>query len=508
MNFAAIDFETANQSRASVCQTGVAIVRNGAVEDVQEWLVRPPTGLDNFNPRNVQVHRITPRMAANGILWGESAERLADLVGDLPVIAHNAPFDRSVYLAACERLALSPWDWKWYCTLEISQGHIPIPHHSLDQVAAHLGIDIRDRHQAGSDAHAAAEVLLKISQNSGIHQLRDLGLELPAPAHRNRRTRESEATSFIPAHVMSRYNRVSDLPKPSLSADPQHPLYGQHVVLSGKIGEHDRDHWIDQLAEVGAQPQLNITNKTTLVFIGADAGKSKASNAEKRRANGQPVLTIPGDRLIALLNHDQAVEFENDLESTGDVVKPAYVIPESQLPPAKTEGPAQSEPPTEQTARIHDTPTLSQPAAAVPMNAQPTFKGASSGEHDVLTFQQWSGPAGSLPSDLTLTMQHRGRKRRITTTKLNRNPTGLLKRLGAFVGIIFGSFILAAILTPLLGPTAPLIFLGGIFYSIIFLIRSARADRLRWQYWAGKPEPRKVLIVSEDAAYPPKRHRR
>lgn len=39
MNFVAIDFETANTTRASVCQAGVAIVRNGVVQDVQEWVV-------------------------------------------------------------------------------------------------------------------------------------------------------------------------------------------------------------------------------------------------------------------------------------------------------------------------------------------------------------------------------------------------------------------------------------------------------------------------------------
>ena len=32
-NFAAIDFETANNERTSVCSVGVVIVRNGAIVD-------------------------------------------------------------------------------------------------------------------------------------------------------------------------------------------------------------------------------------------------------------------------------------------------------------------------------------------------------------------------------------------------------------------------------------------------------------------------------------------
>ena len=42
-NFAAIDFETANYSRDSVCAIGVAFVRDGCVVDVQRHLIRPPT---------------------------------------------------------------------------------------------------------------------------------------------------------------------------------------------------------------------------------------------------------------------------------------------------------------------------------------------------------------------------------------------------------------------------------------------------------------------------------
>lgn len=40
-NFAAIDFETANQQRTSVCSVGIVIVRNGEIVDSYYSLIKP-----------------------------------------------------------------------------------------------------------------------------------------------------------------------------------------------------------------------------------------------------------------------------------------------------------------------------------------------------------------------------------------------------------------------------------------------------------------------------------
>ena len=40
-NFAAIDFETANGQRTSVCSVGIVIVRNGKIVDRIYSLIRP-----------------------------------------------------------------------------------------------------------------------------------------------------------------------------------------------------------------------------------------------------------------------------------------------------------------------------------------------------------------------------------------------------------------------------------------------------------------------------------
>ena len=41
LNFIAIDFETATGKRASVCEAGICVVKDGKVVETKSWLVRP-----------------------------------------------------------------------------------------------------------------------------------------------------------------------------------------------------------------------------------------------------------------------------------------------------------------------------------------------------------------------------------------------------------------------------------------------------------------------------------
>ena len=54
LNFIAIDFETAAESRASVCETGICVVRDGKVTETRSWLVRPVG--NRYCYWNTQVH--------------------------------------------------------------------------------------------------------------------------------------------------------------------------------------------------------------------------------------------------------------------------------------------------------------------------------------------------------------------------------------------------------------------------------------------------------------------
>ena len=58
LNFIAIDFETATGRRASVCEAGICVVRDGKVVETHSWLVRPQGNMYYY--WNTQIHGIHP----------------------------------------------------------------------------------------------------------------------------------------------------------------------------------------------------------------------------------------------------------------------------------------------------------------------------------------------------------------------------------------------------------------------------------------------------------------
>ena len=54
INFIAIDFETATGKRASICEAGICVVRDGEIVETRSWLVRPQGNMYSY--WNMQIH--------------------------------------------------------------------------------------------------------------------------------------------------------------------------------------------------------------------------------------------------------------------------------------------------------------------------------------------------------------------------------------------------------------------------------------------------------------------
>ena len=90
-DFAAIDFETANGERSSVCSVGVVVVRGGVVQDTFYSLIQPePNYYTWFCQR---VHGLGPSDTEHAEVFPKVWERVAPLIEGLPLVAHNSPFD-------------------------------------------------------------------------------------------------------------------------------------------------------------------------------------------------------------------------------------------------------------------------------------------------------------------------------------------------------------------------------------------------------------------------------
>ncbi|GEM_PF-281830 len=279
LDFVAVDMETANAQRASVCAVGIALVREGEVVATERLLVQPPTGMDSFSALNRGIHGICAEDVRGAPGWEEAAGQLEVLGAQLPLVAHNAAFDRGVYEAACAEVGRTTQPMEWLDLLELSRRLRPdSPRHTLPVLAEAYGVELEHHHDAEQDARACAEVLVAIAKDQGVQRLGDLwpqgGQVRPTTARRR-------TSGSIPAAAeveedpgrqewFSRASKtkVADMPQAAADADPGHPLYGEHVVISGPVQGRDRYGLWERIAAAGGHPQKNVTRKTTVLVAG------------------------------------------------------------------------------------------------------------------------------------------------------------------------------------------------------------------------------------------------
>jgi DNA polymerase-3 subunit epsilon len=162
MNITSLDFETANQSRVSICAAGIAVFENGSLTESLHWLVRPPKGHGWFLPEFTEdCHGLTwfdvQDAPAFSAIAPELLERLtrADIV-----IAHNAQFDLGALRATLDHFGLACPGFDYLCTYRVAERLWPdLPDRQLSTLAAHIGHGFH-HHHAQSDAEAAGRVLL------------------------------------------------------------------------------------------------------------------------------------------------------------------------------------------------------------------------------------------------------------------------------------------------------------------------------------------------------------
>lgn len=159
-DFAAIDFETANYERSSVCAVGVVVVRDGEIVDTFYSLIKPEPEL--YTVWCTQVHGLTLEDTVDAPVFPDVWAQIAPRIAGLPLVAHNKVFDESCLKAAFRTYGMDYPDYEFHCTLIRSRQLWPEGRHNLDIIAARCGYDLQNHHHALADAEACAAIALKI----------------------------------------------------------------------------------------------------------------------------------------------------------------------------------------------------------------------------------------------------------------------------------------------------------------------------------------------------------
>jgi DNA polymerase-3 subunit epsilon len=158
MNFVAIDFETAKNSRESAISVGLVKYRGGQVVDSWYSLIRPPELY--IRPDFTDIHGLTVADVKDAPFFNNIwEEHVHPFIGKLPLAAHNAPFDMSVLRAVLEWYGLPIPRCKYFCSLALARAAWPgLPSHSLINLGKQFNI-VYDAHNALADAETCGKIV-------------------------------------------------------------------------------------------------------------------------------------------------------------------------------------------------------------------------------------------------------------------------------------------------------------------------------------------------------------
>lgn len=159
-NFAAIDFETANYERTSVCSVGIVVVRNGKIADTFYSLIQPEPNYYNYCC--TRVHGLTKEDTEDAPVFPDVWKQVETKISGLPLVAHNKAFDENCLKAVFRCYQMDYPDYEFCCTLQQSRKVWREGKHTLDVIAERCGFNLENHHNALADAEACAAIALEI----------------------------------------------------------------------------------------------------------------------------------------------------------------------------------------------------------------------------------------------------------------------------------------------------------------------------------------------------------
>lgn len=297
IDFVAIDFETANTNRDSACSVGLAVVEDGKLIKSFSNLICPPT-LD-FNRFNTQVHGLTEENVKNSPSFAELWLSLKPLISDMPLVAHNAPFDMSVLIASAKQARIELPEIEYFCTLKLCRTLMPGLHnHKLGTLAKLFGVHL-NHHEAESDAIACAHIAIRLSGLASSIDFKINTKKLQEFCPQTTHKQSSQSGTANPT--------TNDIIAP---ANPDGRFNNLRFVLTGGMCFLTRSETKAIIEAQGGGVVSAVSNKTNYVVVGHDHWQryqndgvttSKLKKALEVEAKDGQIKIIPEDTFYKLI---------------------------------------------------------------------------------------------------------------------------------------------------------------------------------------------------------------
>ena len=262
MDFVAIDFETANSVRSSVCSIGIVKVKNGKIQEELYTLINP---LSEFHYYNTKIHGITEYMVHDAPTFEEFWPKFKVFIENQTIIAHNASFDIGVLRDSLSRIHESEPNFQHGCSYRIAKKVWPnLYNHKLSTVANYLSISLK-HHDALEDARASAFIVLEamkktktasIQELSILHKLK-LGSQTSSkqPTRSRKSSQDASLQRIVPENIIT---------------NTKHPFYGVNIVFTGKMVSMTRPLAAQYAVNCGAICKDRVDLTTNYLVVGEE----------------------------------------------------------------------------------------------------------------------------------------------------------------------------------------------------------------------------------------------
>lgn len=270
-SFAALDFEHLTSNQHTACSVGLVIVKNNVI--VQEYysLINPPED-DGYESGK---SGITRDMCRDAPLFPEVWKTASEMIGNLPIVAHNCPTERTVIDKACAHFGVddNSGRYEFIDTYKITGSN-------LNDSCREYSISLGEHHNALCDARACAELYMKMENSN---------LVIPTPKkdipHISRRSKEK----WKMRDAMKQSNEDIFTPLPPEDVVYKDTIFfGNRVLVTGEFERfpHREISLYGLLKKMGATVEKSgsYVKRIDILLVGnKKAGESKQEKAEADR---------------------------------------------------------------------------------------------------------------------------------------------------------------------------------------------------------------------------------
>ncbi|MDG2398216.1 MAG: 3'-5' exonuclease, partial [Candidatus Marinimicrobia bacterium] len=170
-SFIALDFETTGLQPEvdRVIEVAAILFKDGEPTDRYTSLVNPGIPIPELIER---ITGITNSMVSDAPSESSIIDEFFQFIGDIPIVAHNTPFDLAYLEAMADRHDKKLPDRKYYDTLTLSRGILYFqPAHNLSAVSDYFSLSTEGAHRAESDTENCGQIFVELIEEASSYSL-------------------------------------------------------------------------------------------------------------------------------------------------------------------------------------------------------------------------------------------------------------------------------------------------------------------------------------------------